>query len=103
MYFNINYTENKIIFIFNNIAHDILWDYSKIIIPFSNKKTYYNYQALVFILLDFFQYTSIYLITTDNIIQIIINNIQKEQYQYIIYNASKIINDFINSKFTIFN
>lgn len=105
MYFNINYNKDEATFIFNNISNCILWDYSEMLIPFlKNKEKYYNYQEILFTLLEFSveKNITIYLRIKDNNPQININS-KGLPLENIIIDISKIINDYIDSKFIILN
>ena len=99
MYFDIIKSNKNIIFKFNVIIIDILWDYSNKYIPFS-KKLYYNYQDLVILIIDLVNiHTSIQVLVEQKNISIILSNLSEENIVFI----SQIITNYIDSKFTILN
>lgn len=99
MYFKIIKNNSNIVFKFNVLTIDILWDFSNNNIPFS-KDFYYNYQDLVFIIMDSFNINvNVSLLVEEKNILFIFNNLSIDNIILI----TKIINNYIDSKFIILN
>ena len=103
-YFQINFTENQLTFIPKELIHDIYFDETDNIIPYSNGKCYIVYQDLTFKIVEFLEkyyaYLTVKLNNQDKIPSIIItgNNIDDS----IIKNINRVITKYINSKFSLF-
>lgn len=99
MYLKIIKNNSNIVFEFNLITIDVLWDFSKNNIPFS-KDFYYNYQDLLFIIMDSFNINiNVYLLVEEKNISFIFDNLSMDNIILI----TKIINNYIDSKFIILN
>jgi hypothetical protein len=108
MFFNIQTTNNTIIFTPKHFIHDILWDNSNSFIPFTNGKRYYVYQDMIFQLLDLFEtmYPTLNIqISTDNTnengLQFIIHNVYDNQ-ESIVKDSNRILTNYLNKKFSLF-
>jgi hypothetical protein len=108
-YFDIDIKELNIVFTPKEFIKDIIWDYSNIFIPFTNGKRYYVYQDLVFNIIEFYEnnnysYISISINNENKLVpKIEITNIKDDDKANILKLTSKIITNYINKKFSLWN
>ena len=111
-YFHLDEKDNHtVIFTPKQLIKDVIWDFSKLFIPFSNGKRYYVYQELTFKIIDYYElnfpYLSVNILTAEeghkNLPSIVISNIKSEHKNTIIQNTVKMMTDHINRKFSLLN
>ena len=98
---------NKVIFTPKKIIHDIYFNTTKHIIPYTNGKCYFVYQDITFKILEFLEKNNydnltVQLNNNNNNIPDIIISSKSQQDDSIITNINKIMTKYINRNFSLF-
>lgn len=96
---------HKVIFTPKEFIHDIYFNTTNHIIPYTNGKCYFVYQDITFKILEFLEnnnYDNLIVQLNNNNIPDIIISSKTQQDDSIITNINKIITKYINKNFSLF-